>query len=133
MTTMAVTRVLLVDDDSSVRVTLTRILADCPEVEVVGEAATGVKAVASVERLRPHLVIMDIRMPRMDGIAAAREIRDKYPGVQIIGLSEYAHGYQADAMLKAGAIAVYQKSMASEELCSAIKKAGQGSRSNQVE
>jgi DNA-binding NarL/FixJ family response regulator len=126
MTTMAATRVLLVDDDTSVRVTLTRILADYPDVEVVGEAATGVEAVASVEKLRPHTVIMDIRMPRMDGITAAREIKYKYPEVQIIGLSEYAHGYQADAMLKAGAIAVYQKSMASEELYSAVKKAGQG-------
>lgn len=123
---MATTRVLLVDDDSSVRVALTRILADYPEVEVVGEAATGVEAVTSVERLGPHIVIMDIRLPRMDGIAATREIKDKYPEVQIIGLSEYAHGYHADAMLKAGAIAVYQKAMATEELYSAIKKAGQG-------
>src|SRR5689334_16987689 len=112
MTTMAITRVLLADDDSLVRMTLRRVLADYPDVEVVDEAATGVEAVAIVERLRPHLVIMDIRMPRMDGIAAAREIKDKYPDTQIIGLSEYAYGYHADAMLKAGALAVYQKSKA---------------------
>ena len=119
---MATTRVLLVDDDPLVRLALTRILADYPEVEVVGEAATGVEAVSGVERLRPHIVIMDIRMPRMDGIAAAREIKDKYPEVQIIGLSEVGHGYHADAMLKAGALAVYQKSNAPEELYAAIKK-----------
>lgn len=122
MTTMAITRVLLADDDSLVRLAIRRVLADYPEVEVVGEAATGVDAVSSVERLRPHIVIMDILMPRMDGIAAAREIKDKYPETQIIGLSEYAYGYHADAMLKAGALAVYQKCKAPEELYAAIKK-----------
>jgi DNA-binding NarL/FixJ family response regulator len=122
MTTMAITRVLLADDDSLVRLAIRRVLAGYPEVEVVGEAATGVEAVSSVERLRPHIVIMDIRMPRMDGIAACREVKDKYPDVQVIGLSEYAYGYHADAMLKAGALAVYQKSNALEELYAAIKK-----------
>jgi len=119
---MAITRVLLADDDSLVRVAIRRVLADHPEVEVVGEAATGLEAVSSVERLRPHIVIMDIRMPRMDGIAAAREIKEKYPGIQIIGLSEHAHGYHVDAMLKAGALAVYLKSKTPEELYAAIKK-----------
>jgi DNA-binding NarL/FixJ family response regulator len=119
---MATSRVLLADDDSLVRLAIRRVLADYPEVEVVGEATTGVEAVSGVERLRPHIVIMDIRMPRMDGIAAAREIKDKYPETQIIGLSEYAYGYHADAMLKAGALAVYQKSKAPEELYAAIKK-----------
>jgi DNA-binding NarL/FixJ family response regulator len=119
---MATSRVLLADDDSLVRLAIRRVLADYPEVEVVGEATTGVEAVSGVESLRPHIVIMDIRMPRMDGIAAAREIKDKYPETQIIGLSEYAYGYHADAMLKAGALAVYQKSKAPEELYAAIKK-----------
>jgi DNA-binding NarL/FixJ family response regulator len=119
---MAITRVLLADDDSLVRLAIRRVLVGYPEVEVVGEAATGVDAVSSVERLRPHIVIMDIRMPRMDGIAACREVKDKYPDVQVIGLSEYAYGYHADAMLKAGALAVYQKSNALEELYAAIKK-----------
>jgi DNA-binding NarL/FixJ family response regulator len=119
---MAIARVLLADDDSLVRTAIRRVLADYPEVEVVGEAGTGVEAVSSVERLRPHIVIMDIRMPGMDGIAAAREIKDKYPETLIIGLSEYAYGYHADAMLKAGALAVYKKSDAPEELYAAIKK-----------
>ena len=77
---------------------------------------------AAVERLQPDIVIMDIRMPGLDGIAAAREIRDKYPQVKIIGLSEYAYGYNTDAMEKAGAVGVYQKSMALEQLYPAIKK-----------
>jgi DNA-binding NarL/FixJ family response regulator len=119
---MAISRVLLADDDPLVRLAIRRALAGYREVEVVGEAATGVDAVSSVERLRPHIVIMDIRMPRMDGIAACREVKDKYPEVQIIGLSEYAYGYHADAMLKAGALAVCKKSNAPEELYAAIKK-----------
>ncbi len=119
---MAPIRVLLVDDESMVRGILKQILKTHPDMELVGEAATGYEAVAAAERLQPDIVIMDIRMPGLDGIAAAREIRDKYPQIKIIGLSEYAYGYNTDAMEKAGAVGVYQKSMALEELYPAIKK-----------
>ena len=119
---MAVTRVLLVDDESLVRKVLRQILAGYPDMELVGEAATGYEAISAVERLQPDIVVMDIRMPGLDGIAAAREIGVKYPDVKIIGLSEYAYGYNTDAMEKAGAVGVYQKSSALEELYPAIKK-----------
>ena len=119
---MAATRVLLVDDESLVRRILKEILTSHPDMELVGEAATGYEAVDAVEKLQPDIVVMDIRLPGLDGIAAAREIRDKYPQVKIIGLSEYAYGYNTDAMEKAGAVGVYQKSNAFEELYSAIKK-----------
>jgi DNA-binding NarL/FixJ family response regulator len=119
---MAGTRVLLVDDESLVRRILKEILANYPDMELVGEAATGYEAIGAVERFQPDIVVMDIRMPGLDGIAAARQIRDKYPHVKIIGLSEYAYGYNTDAMEQAGALGVYQKSMAFEELYPAIKK-----------
>jgi DNA-binding NarL/FixJ family response regulator len=119
---MAPTRVLLVDDESMVRRILKQILTSYRDMELVGEAATGYEAVAAVERLQPDIVVMDIRMPGLDGIAAAREIKDKYPRVKIIGLSEYAFGYNTDAMEKAGAVGVYHKSSAFEELYPAIKK-----------
>jgi DNA-binding NarL/FixJ family response regulator len=119
---MAGTRVLLVDDESLVRRILKEILANYPDMELVGEAATGYEAIGAVERFQPVIVIMDIRMPGLDGIAAGRQIRDKYPHVKIIGLSEYAYGYNTDAMEKAGAVGIYQKSMAFEQLYSAIKK-----------
>ena len=119
---MAAIRVLLVDDESLVRKVLRQILAAYPDMELVGEAATGYEAISTVDRLQPDIVVMDIRMPGLDGIAAAREIRFKYPHVKIIGLSEYAYGYNTDAMEKAGAIGVYQKSSAFEELYPAIKK-----------
>ena len=119
---MPTARVLLVDDDSLVRLYLTQLLVQYPDLEVVGEAASGDEAVSSVERLRPESVVMDIRMPRMDGITAAREIKRKYPEVQILGLSEYAYGYHLDAMEKAGAAGIIQKSKAPEELYAALKK-----------
>jgi DNA-binding NarL/FixJ family response regulator len=119
---MAATRVLLVDDESLVRRILKQILTRYPDMELVGEAATGYEAVAAVERLQPDIVVMDIRMPGLDGIAAAREIRVKHPQVKIIGLSEYAYGYNTDAMEKAGAVGVYLISNALEELYPAIKK-----------
>jgi DNA-binding NarL/FixJ family response regulator len=121
-------RVLLVDDESLVRRILKELLASHADVDLVGEAATGYEAIAAVDKLHPDIVVMDIRMPGLDGIAAAREIRAKYTSVKIIGLSEYAYGYNTHAMERAGAVGVYQKSSAIEELYPAIKKArGHGS------
>jgi DNA-binding NarL/FixJ family response regulator len=119
--TRATTRVLLVDDESLVRRILRQILAGYQDMELVGEAANGEEAIAAVARLQPDIVVMDIRMPALDGIAAAREIRAKHPHVKIIGLSEYGNDYNTDAMERAGAVGVYRKSMALEELYSAIK------------
>src|SRR5512134_1066451 len=101
---MAATRVLLVDDESLVRRILKQILGGHPDMELVGEAANGEEAIAAVERLQPDIVVMDIRMPALDGIAAAREIKLRYPGVKIIGLSEYGNDYNTDAMERAGAV-----------------------------
>src|SRR5688572_4795245 len=115
-------RILLVDDESLDRRLLTQILDAYPDMELVGEASSGDEAILAVDRLHPDIVVMDIRMPRMDGITATREIKATYPHVKVIGLSDYAQGYNADAMEKAGAIGVYPKSRATENLYSAIKK-----------
>ena len=120
---MVVTRVLLVDDESLVRRTLKQILSAYKDLEVVGEAANGEEAIFAVERLQPDVVVMDIRMPAFDGIAAVQAIREKHPRAKIIGLSEYAQSYNIDAMERAGALGVYLKSMALEELYTAIKAA----------
>jgi DNA-binding NarL/FixJ family response regulator len=120
---MAATRVLLVDDESLVRRILKQILSKYQDLELVGEAANGEEAISAVERLQPDVVVMDIRMPGYDGIAAVRAIREKYPRAKIIGLSEYAQSYNIDAMERAGALGVYLKSMALEELYPAIKAA----------
>jgi DNA-binding NarL/FixJ family response regulator len=119
--TRATTRVLVVDDDSLVRRTLKQVLASYQDLELIGEAANGEEAISEVVRLQPDIVVMDIRMPALDGIAAAREIRVKAPRVKIIGLSEHATGFNTDAMERAGAVGVYLKSMAVDELYLAIK------------
>jgi YesN/AraC family two-component response regulator len=85
---MAGTRVLLVDDEALVRQILKQVLAGYPEVELVGEAESGEEAITAVDRLQPDIVVMDIRMPALDGMAAARKIRLKYPDIKIIGLSD---------------------------------------------
>ena len=118
-----ITRVLLVDDESLVRRILNQILTAYQDLELVGEAANGEEAISAVERLQPDVVVMDIRMPASDGIAAARVIKEKYPHVKIIGLSEHASGYNTDVMEQAGAVGVYLKSMALEDLYPAIKAA----------
>src|ERR671911_633092 len=120
---MPATRVLIVDDESLVRRILKQILSAYQDLELVGEAANGQEAISAVERLQPDVVVMDIRMPGYDGIAAVRAIREKYPRAKIIGLSEYAQSYNIDAMERAGALGVYLKSMALEELYPAIKAA----------
>jgi NarL family two-component system response regulator LiaR len=106
-----------------VRRILKQILAAYQDMELVGEAANGEEAISAVAQLQPDVVVMDIRMPAFDGIGAARVIREKYPYVKIIGLSEYAQSFNIDAMERAGAVGVYLKSMALEELYPAIKAA----------
>lgn len=122
MNTLKSTRVLLVDDESLVRRVLRQILTQDCDIEVVGEAATGDEAISAVEQVHPDVVVMDIRMPRMDGVTAAREIRARHPQVKIIGLSEYAEGYHAHAMELAGAVGTFMKSKATEELHEIIKR-----------
>jgi DNA-binding NarL/FixJ family response regulator len=120
---MSAIRVLVVDDEFLVRRVLTEILAPHKDVSVVAGAATGDEAISSVGKFQPDIVVMDIAMPKMDGVAAAREIKRQYPDVKIIGLSEHAPGYNVHAMETAGVVGVYLKSKATEELYTAIKKA----------
>jgi DNA-binding NarL/FixJ family response regulator len=120
-------RVLIADDQAVVRSGLRRILAVDPEIEVVGEAIDGLAAVDAERRLAPHLVLMDIRMPRLDGLAAARRIiaeHDNPPRILILttfGLDEYVY----DA-LRAGASGFLLKEAEPEELLAAIRAVATG-------
>ena len=82
--------VLLVDDHSLVRKGFRRMLEDDPELEVVGEAASGPEAVQAAIQLRPQVIVMDLAMPEMDGIQATSEILKKSPGTAVIILSMYS-------------------------------------------
>jgi DNA-binding NarL/FixJ family response regulator len=109
MLTAQKTRVFLVDDHTIFRQVMRSILRPYPNFEVVGEANDGDEAVGSVGQLKPTVVLMDIRMPKMDGVTAARLIKIRYPDVVVLGLSANAEPYDVFAMQKAGAFDVLSK------------------------
>ena len=116
------TRVLLVDDHAMVRQGLRSVLDCYADVEVVGEAWNGEEAVKAVESLRPAVVIMDINMPKMNGIEATAEIKARFPDTTVIGLSVNAGGENMEAMLNAGASLLLTKEAAVEQLYGAIQE-----------
>ena len=112
-------RVLVADDHPVLRRGLVDLLRDVPEIEVVGAAADGQQAVELAMQLKPDVVLMDVTMPRMDGIEATRRIVAALPGVRIIALS--MHGADmAEAMLRARAAMYLSKSEAAEVLVAAV-------------
>jgi signal transduction histidine kinase/FixJ family two-component response regulator len=119
-------RVLLVDDHAVVRQGLTAVLNTDTGITIVGEAADGEQAVLEARRLRPDVIVMDISMPRMDGIEATRRIVREMPAVQVIGLSMYEQADRAAAIRDAGACAFLSKDSAPEALTSAIRDAAAG-------
>jgi two-component system, NarL family, response regulator LiaR len=116
-------RLLLVDDHAIVRDTLKNILRSYPDIEIVGEATNGEDAVRKVSQLQPDVVVMDIVMPRLDGIAAAHQIQALSPQTPIIGLSVHAKSYEVNAMLQAGAFEVINKEKAIKDLYGALQRA----------
>ena len=105
-------RVLVVDDNATMRQSLKSIVASFPNTLVVGEAANGEEAGVRVGMLHPDVVLMEINIPALDGIASTRQIKAKYPHVAVIGLSIGAPESLAYAMTKAGAFEVVEKEQA---------------------
>lgn len=120
-------RVLLVDDHAVVRGGLRFYLADADDIEIVGEAASGKEAIALVATLLPDIVVMDVMMPEMDGIAAMREVRELFPQVRVIALTSFAEGELVQRALQAGAIGYLLKDTQARELSAAIRTAVTGS------
>ena len=116
-------RVLLVDDHLMFREGLRTLLQSYPDIDVVDEANDGAEAVSKVPRVQPAVVVMDISMPKMDGIVATRVLKSRHGHIPILGLSVMGQGFQVVAMLKAGAVKVLTKEKAVDELYDAIKKA----------
>jgi DNA-binding NarL/FixJ family response regulator len=119
-------RVLLVDDHSVVREGLHMFLGRDPELEVVGEAADGVEAVALARELHPDVVLMDLLMPVMDGIAATAAIRKELPDIEVVALTSVLESDAVVSAVKAGAIGYLLKDTQAAELRRAIKAAAAG-------
>ena len=119
-------RILIADDHSVVRQGLHMFLALDPELEIVGEATNGLEAVNQARKLRPDVVLMDLIMPQMDGIAATEIIRHELPEVEVIALTSVLEDTAVVGAVKAGAIGYLLKDTQANELCKAIKAAAAG-------
>lgn len=123
---MSKTRVLLVDDHAIVRLGLMTLINDQPEMEVVGEAGTAGEALRAVERLRPHVVLMDIRMPGEGGLEATRQITAQFPESKVVMLTSFADDELVVRAIRAGAVGYVLKQVGNEELLRAIAAAARG-------
>ena len=119
-------RVLLVDDQALFREALAVLLGVQAGIEVVGEAGNGADALAKVAALGPDVVLMDLRMPVLDGVAATRRLRVDHPGVRVIALTTFDDDEDVFAALRAGAVGYLLKDVSSARLVEAVLAAARG-------
>ena len=119
-------RVLIADDHQVVRQGLLTFLELQPDIVVVGEAADGLAAVEMVQQLQPHVVLMDLVMPGLDGIAATRKIRAQQPAVQVIVLTSFTEDDKVFPAIQAGAASYLLKDVEPDELVEAIRAVHRG-------
>jgi NarL family two-component system response regulator YdfI len=122
----AVIRVLLADDHAIVRDGLRLILETTEHIEVVGEAANGKEALQRVQELLPDVVLMDLRMPEMDGLEAIQHLQDEHPGVAVVILTTYNEDELMLRALQAGARGYLLKDMERRTLIATIEAAARG-------
>jgi two-component system, NarL family, response regulator NreC len=121
-------RILIVDDHPALREGLRSVLYIHPNFNIVGEAADGMEALNSVEKLRPDLILMDLSMPRMDGVTATREIKKKWPKTKILAFTNHNAPEYLTAVLKAGADGYLSKDSSRTELIQCIEDILDGKR-----
>lgn len=119
-------RVLLVDDESMVRAGLRMVLESEPDIEVVGEASDGFVAVQAAQRLRPDVVLMDLRMPRLDGLGATQAILRDCPGTKVVVVTTFNEDAMVREALRLGASGFVLKVAPPERLAEAVRIAAQG-------
>ncbi|MCS6840969.1 MAG: response regulator transcription factor [Roseiflexus sp.] len=119
-------RVLLVDDQTLIRQGIAMLLELEPDLEVVGAVGDGRAAIEAVEKLRPDVVLMDVRMPGMDGVTATRELNRRFPEVGVIILTTFDDDEYVFEGLKAGARGYLLKDISSEEMAEAVRTVARG-------
>ncbi|NML50940.1 response regulator transcription factor [Streptomyces sp. R302] len=119
--TAAPVRLLLVDDQPLIRAGLRLLAAETPDLDVVGEAADGAEAVALAERTRPDVVLMDVRMPGMDGIEATRLITEGPSGARVLVLTTFDDDENVYGALRAGACGFLVKDMDLDDILGAVR------------
>src|SRR5215210_2315087 len=115
-------RIAIVDDHDLAREGLQDMLADEPDIEVVGEAANGREALAICSRVRPDLVLMDVRMPQMDGLEATRAIKQEYPKISVLILTMHENPDYLLEALRAGAAGYVLKDAPQDEVATAVRQ-----------
>lgn len=126
MTTSQPIRVMLVDDHTMVRRGLATFLKVFDDLELAGEAGDGEAAIQLCAQILPDVVLMDMIMPDMDGVAATRAIRQQFPTVQVIALTSFKEEELVQNALQAGAIGYLLKDVSAEKLAQAIREAHAG-------
>lgn len=114
-------RVLLVDDQTLIRQGIRMLLSTEKDIQVIGEAANGKEALAQVEGLQPDVILMDVRMPEVDGVSATREIVSRWPSLGVIILTTFDDEEYIFEGLRAGARGYLLKDIRSEEMAEAIR------------
>ena len=119
-------RLMLADDQAMFRQGLARLLSLEPDMEVLAEAMDGRAAIALAEQHQPDVILMDMRMPQVDGVAATHEIHQRFPWIRILVLSTFDEDDYIQASLRAGALGYLLKSTPSPQLAAAIRTVYQG-------
>jgi len=121
-----VIRVVLVDDHAVIRAGLEQLLAGTPDIEVVGQADNGRAAVDVVRRLRPDVVLMDLQMPGVDGVAATRMMMEEQLGVDVLVLTSFSDSERIVAAIDAGAVGYLLKDADPEDVLQGIRAVTRG-------
>ncbi|WP_194916705.1 response regulator [Catenulispora rubra] len=119
-------RVLLADDQPLIRAGLVMVITDAPDIEVAGQAGTGAEALRQVHDLRPDVVVMDIRMPGLDGIEATRRIKAEAPATKVLMLTTFDDDENVYGSLRAGASGFLLKDMALDDILAAVRVVAAG-------
>jgi two-component system, NarL family, response regulator LiaR len=119
-------RILIVDDHMVVRSGLSTVLSVYDDMLLVGESENGQEGVKLCESLQPDVVLMDLLMPVMDGVTATKAIKDRWPRIQILVLTNFKEKEYVEGALKAGAGGYLLKNVSAEELVKAVRRAAEG-------